>query len=64
MRSADRVLDASARARSPRTTDEPPGPPDAFYPQPIDPKSLPTVPTIRHTNQGTKRPTTETHVRK
>jgi nitrite reductase/ring-hydroxylating ferredoxin subunit len=36
MRSADRVLDASARATSPQTTDGPPGPPDAFYPQPID----------------------------
>jgi len=36
MRSADRVLDASARATSARTPDGPAGPPDAFYPQPID----------------------------
>jgi nitrite reductase/ring-hydroxylating ferredoxin subunit len=36
MRNADRVLDASARATSPQTTDRPPGPPDAFYPTPID----------------------------
>ena len=36
MRSADRSGDASARAASPETTGGPPGPPDAFYPRPIE----------------------------
>ena len=30
------MLDASARATKPETTDQPPGPPDAFYPRPIE----------------------------
>jgi nitrite reductase/ring-hydroxylating ferredoxin subunit len=40
MPSGDRVLDAAARATGPRATDGPPGPPDAFYPQPIDLSAL------------------------
>jgi nitrite reductase/ring-hydroxylating ferredoxin subunit len=53
MRSADRVLDAAARATSSQTTGGPPGPSDAFYPRPIDLSGLrPGAVNVRDLGEG------------